>query len=355
MFPSLKKIAFRQFKTYETKRHELNYLFWECTTRCNLNCLHCGSDCSQDGSFRDMPAEDFLCALDTIKDPPENFIVVMTGGEPLVRHDIELCGREIRKRGMRWSLVSNGLLYNMERHISLLNAGIGALTLSLDGLETSHNWLRNSKSSFNKVVNAIDLAASSTRINFDVVTCVNKRNINELTQIRNFLIKRGVKSWRLFTITPIGRAVNNHDLILSDNQFVELMDFIAESRKNKTINVKFSCEGFVGRYELKVRDSYFFCRAGINIGSILIDGSISACPNIDRSFIQGNIYRDNLYETWQMEFKPFRKREWAKTGQCADCNSFNDCQGNGLHNWHGDKRNILVCHYEKTRSKYTLS
>jgi len=294
-----------------------------------------------------MPAEDFLSALDTIKEPPDNFIVAMTGGEPLIRHDIERCGREIRKRGMRWGLVSNGILYNKERHISLLNAGIGALTLSLDGLETSHNWLRNSKSSFIKVINAIDLAASSTRLNFDVVTCVNNLNIKELAQIRDFLVQRGVKAWRLFTIAPIGRAANNPDLVLSDKQFVELMDFIADARKINSIDVKFSCEGFVGRYELKVRDSYFFCRAGINIGSVLIDGSISACPNIDRSFIQGNIYRDSLYEVWQSEFKPFRNREWAKTGQCAECNYFSDCQGNGLHNWHGDKKNVLVCHYNK--------
>jgi radical SAM enzyme (rSAM/lipoprotein system) len=299
-----------------------------------------------------MPVDDFLSALDTIKKPPENFIVVMTGGEPLIRKDIELCGHEIRRRGMRWSLVSNGLLYNKERHISLLNAGIGALTLSLDGLEASHNWLRNNKSSFNKVVSAIDLAASSARLNFDIVTCVNKRNINELPQISDLLIQLGVKSWRLFTITPIGRAANNPDLLLTDDQFVELMDFITESRKARKIDLKFSCEGFVGRYELKVRDSYFFCRAGINIGSVLIDGSIAACPNIDRSFIQGNIYnRDNLYDVWQSEFKPFRNREWAKTGQCSECNYFIDCQGNGLHNWHGDKKNVLVCHNNKIQFK----
>ena len=249
---------------------------------------------------------------------------------------------------MRWSLVSNGLLYDKERQNSLLNAGMGALTLSLDGLEDSHNWLRNSKTSFNKVVNAIDLAASSTRLNFDVVTCVNKRNVNELTQVRDFLVQRGVRAWRLFTITPIGRAANNPDLALADSQFVTLMDFIAESRKTKRLDVKFSCEGFVGRYELHVRDSYFFCRAGINIGSILIDGSISACPNIDKSFIQGNIYRDNLNEIWQSEFRPFRNRDWAKRGQCTDCTYFIDCQGNGLHNWHGDRKNVLVCHWGKT-------
>lgn len=347
MFSSIRKFAFRKFRESEVTLHELNYLFWECTTRCNLNCLHCGSDCSRESLFRDMPPGDFLAALDTIKEPSSDFIVVLTGGEPLVRKDIEFCGREIRKRGMRWSLVTNGHLYDKERHISLLNAGMGALTISLDGLETSHNWLRNNKSSFNLVVNAIDLAVSSSRLNFDIVTCVNIRNIQELAQIRDFLVQKGVKSWRLFTIIPIGRARDHPDLVLTDNQFVELMDFISDSRKNKTIDVKFSCEGFVGKYESKVRDGYFFCRAGINIGSVLIDGSISACPNIDRTFSQGNIYKDDFYKVWQTEFKPFRNRNWTKTGQCADCIDYIDCRGNGFHNWHGDKGNVLVCHKEK--------
>jgi radical SAM enzyme (rSAM/lipoprotein system) len=347
MLSAIKKRAFRKFKESETKLHLLNYLFWECTTRCNLNCLHCGSDCLKDSSFPDMPIKDFLLALDTIEKSSENLTVVLTGGEPLMRKDIEICGREIRKRGMRWSLVSNGHLYNKERHISLLNAGLGALTISMDGLEESHNWLRNSNNNFKKVENAISLAASSSRLNFDVVTCVNKRNINELPQIRDFLIQKGVSAWRLFTIVPIGRAKNNPDLFLSDTQFVELLNFISDFKNDKVIDVKFSCEGFVGKYEFKVRDSYFFCRAGINIGSILIDGSISACPNIDRTFSQGNIYRDDFYNIWQTKFESFRDRSWTKTGKCADCNEYKDCQGNGFHNWHGDKKNVLVCHNEQ--------
>ncbi len=294
-----------------------------------------------------MPVEDFLKAIDTIKEPAPNFTVVFTGGEPLLRKDIELCGREIRKREMRWAMVSNGHAYDKERHISLLNAGLGALTISIDGLEKTHNWLRNSDASFAKASDAIDIAASSSRLNFDIVTCVNKQNIGELAEIRDLLILKKVKAWRLFTIIPIGRAVSNGDLILTDNQFVELMDFIAESRKSNTIDIKFSCEGFVGIYEPLVRDSYFFCRAGINIGSILIDGSISACPNIDRTFSQGNIYKDDFYKVWQSRFQPFRNREWTKTGQCETCGNYKDCQGNGLHNWHGDKKNVLVCHNEK--------
>ena len=49
----IEQFLFRQFRAIETQRHELNYLFWECTTRCNLNCLHCGSDCAKDSAHQE--------------------------------------------------------------------------------------------------------------------------------------------------------------------------------------------------------------------------------------------------------------------------------------------------------------
>jgi len=185
------------------------------------------------------------------------------------------------------------------------------------------------------------------RIQFQDIDINENGQFAELGQIKELLISKNVKAWRLFTILPVGRAAFNPDLLLSDSQFLELMDFISDQRKRKELDVKFSCEGYTGRYEKSVRDSYFFCRAGINIGSILIDGAISACPNIDRSFSQGNIYKDNFNDVWQNSFIPFRNREWTKTGQCETCRHFKDCQGNGFHNWHGDRKNVLVCHHGK--------
>jgi radical SAM enzyme (rSAM/lipoprotein system) len=308
--------------------------------------MHCGSDCRRESNYPDMPLVDFLKALDSIDNPSKTFIVVLTGGEPLLRKDIEQCGMEIRKRGVRWSLVSNGILYNRQKHVSLLNAGLGALTISLDGLEDTHNWLRNDNKNYSKVIDAIGIAASSSRLNFDVVTCVNSRNIHQLKDIRDMLVKLGVKAWRLFTIIPIGRAADNPSLFLSDIQLVEVMNFISSERKRKDINVQFSCEGYVGGFEGRVRDSLFFCRAGINIGSVLIDGAISACPNNDRAFVQGNIYTDNFFNIWQTRFQPFRNREWNRVGNCSNCNSYKECNGSGFHNWHGDLNNPLVCHHQ---------
>ena len=114
------------------------------------------------------------------------------------------------------------------------------------------------------------------------------------------------------------------------------------------MNVTFSCEGYLGRYECKVRQTPYFCHAGINIASVLIDGTICACPNIDRTrFAQGNIYTDNLWDVWQTRFEPFRNRQWARQGICHDCKAFNMCLGNGMHNWHGDCTSPINCHYNK--------
>ena len=352
---------FRLFRANETQVHELNYLFWECTTRCNLHCRHCGSDCAVSSGDKDMPLEDFLSAFDTIpkKEIAPHFTVVLTGGEPLLRPDLHEIGVTLRKRGVGWSMVTNGYLYDRDTHTSLMDAGMGALTISLDGLEAEHDWMRGVNGSYNRAVEAIAIAAKERCLNFDVVTCVNQRNLPQLQAIHDQLAGMGVRQWRIFTIIPIGRARDCADLHLSNQQFVQLMEFIKDKRQAATqalkhhppranMNVTFSCEGYLGRYERKVRQNPYMCHAGINIASVLIDGTICGCPNIDRNaFAQGNIYRDSLWQVWQNKFQPFRDRSWARRGMCKECKVFRDCLGNGMHNWLGDCQEVINCHYCK--------
>ncbi|NDV78409.1 TIGR04133 family radical SAM/SPASM protein [Dysgonomonas sp. 511] len=342
---SLKQAVFLRQREATYRKHSLFYLFWECTQRCNLSCLHCGSDCISDSRHRDMPKEDFLKVLDNINEyPHEETTVVITGGEPLLRKDLEECGYAIRKRGFRWGMVTNGYAYTKERHISLLNAGMGSITLSFDGLEDNHNWLRNSPRSFDRALNALQLISSYGQLTYDVVTCVNKRNIHQLEDIYRLLLNNGCSAWRLFTITPIGRAKDSNEMLLDAPAFTFLMDFIKGKRCKGKMDVKFSCEGYVGRYEGDVRDGFFFCRAGINVASVLIDGSIGACPNVDRSFVQGNIYEDTFMDVWNNRYDPYRNRDWTRVGPCASCNEYKLCKGNGMHYWTGDRQNVLTCH-----------
>jgi len=349
---SFSQFIFNQFRKNEKYLHELNYLFWECTLRCNMHCLHCGSDCAADNTARDMPFEDFLQAILPLKKAykSDSITVAITGGEPLLREDLPQCGRKLRENGFRWGIVTNGYAYTQKIHDRLLASGMGSITVSLDGLEPTHNWLRANDQSFKRAVNALSLVTSSKRLFYDVVTCVNQKNIHELEALKEFLAARQVKAWRLFTISPIGRAANNDDLRLTPEQLKFLMDFIVLARNDSRIKVTFSCEAYLGEYERKVRDAYFFCRAGIQIASVLIDGSISACPNINRSFIQGNIYRDDFLDVWNNRFEIMRDRSWTKTGLCKDCDAFKNCDGGPMHMWNEKKDTIMSCIYKQLQN-----
>ncbi|GAP72447.1 radical SAM additional 4Fe3S-binding SPASM domain [Candidatus Symbiothrix dinenymphae] len=349
MLNRLSQSIFNLFKANETRLHELSYLFWECTQRCNLKCRHCGSDCTANSAIRDMPFDDFLQAILPLKSAffAKNITVAITGGEPLLRSDLAQCGKALRQNGFRWGIVTNGYAYTPEVHAQLLSAGMGAITLSLDGLHDTHNWLRANPHSFDNAVRALDLIASSKRLFYDVVTCVNHRNINELPLLKEFLISKNVKAWRLFTIAPIGRAKDNADLQLTPHELTQLMDFIANARTDKRIDTKFSCEAYVGKYERKVRDACFFCRAGINIASVLIDGSISACPNINRHFAQGNIKQDNFLDVWNSRFEVMRDRSWTKTGICAKCRDYRNCKGGAMHLWDEKQDAVMGCIHQK--------
>lgn len=338
------------FRRKETEIHELNYLFWECTQRCNLNCRHCGSDCAASSVYKDMPFDDFLKAILPLKEryKRNSVFVVITGGEPLVRADLADCGRELRKHGFLWSIVTNGYAYDEAMHRKLMNAGLSSITLSLDGLRDTHDAFRMRQGSFDKVMNAIDLIANEKRLpTYDIVTCVSPMNIGQLDEMKQLLIDHKVKAWRFFTIAPIGRAATDGHLQLDGNQLRQLMDFIVDTRKEGRIDAKFSCEAYLGKYDRKVRDWHYFCRAGINIGSVLIDGSISACPNIDRRFAQGNIYSDNLLDVWDNRFEKFRDRSWTKTGKCATCKVYDNCLGGAMHLHNADSNEIMECHYSK--------
>ncbi len=324
--------------------HPLRQLFWECTLRCNLSCRHCGSDCRVQSSVRDMPVEDFCRVLDAVAKVYDSHKVMInvTGGEPLVRADLERCGREFYRREFPWGMVTNGLALTERRYEALLRSGLHAMTISLDGLEEEHDWLRGRNGSFARASEAIGMVVRSGEIAFDVVTCVNRRNLSKLAAIKEHLISLGLKDWRLFTIFPAGRAAAAPDLKLSGAELRTMMDFIRDTRREGRIHCEYGCEGFLGPYEGEVRDRFFMCNAGVTVAGILADGSISACPSIRADYHQGNIYKDDFIEVWNKGYLPYRDRTWMKTGPCADCRYFKWCRGNGMHLRDGGGQ-LLAC------------
>lgn len=338
----------RQLVEDRVQRHPLQQLFWESTLRCNMNCRHCGSDCKADSIRPDMPFDDFEKVLRRVKEvyDSHHIMVVISGGEPLMRKDLAECGRRIYELEFPWGMVTNGRALSRERFTELLRSGLRSMTVSLDGLEEDHNWMRGRNDSFQYASEAIRMAAAEPSIAFDVVTCVNRRNLAHLDEIKEHLISLGVKEWRLFSVVPMGRAKNDPELILQGEEFRQLMDYIVNTRKEGRIKASYCCEGFVGEYEGKVRDYLYECQAGTTVASVLIDGSISACTSVRGNYHQGNIYKDDFVEVWENGFGPYRDRSWMRRGECGDCKWFRYCQGNGMH-LRDDEGNLIQCNLKK--------
>ena len=333
------------YKRQQAILHPLTYLLWECTLRCDLECGHCGSDCRTSSPIPDMPLSDLLPVLEDIKGryDPAKITVGLTGGEPLLRPDLADCGEAINALGFPWGMVSNGYSMTEGRFDSLLKAGLGSLSLSLDGLKSSHEALRGRKGSFDRTLAAIKMATAAIRsgrkLNLDVVTCANQANLGELAALRELLIKAGVERWRIFTIFPRGRAARLTEaagrswLFLEPRDYRALLNTIVAFRKEGGLALDYACEGYLGPYEGEARSYYYFCRTGINFASILVDGSITGCASARRDFIQGSIYRDSFLKVWEAEFGAMRDRSWTRRGRCAKCSSYRFCLGNGLHLW----------------------
>ena len=327
--------------------HPLWCLIWECTLRCNLHCRHCGSDCRAQCVHPDMPAEDFFRVLDSISPHIDRnkFAVALAGGEVLLRQDLHEIGVEIQKRGYPWTFVTNGLLVTDEKLAELCEIGLSAVALSLDGPEEIHNDIRQNPKAFECAVNALHSLVNCKQLkDFDVITCVTPKLLPKLPEFRDFLIANGLKKWRLCTISPMGRAVNQPDLLLNGHHTRQLLDFIVQTRKEGKIHAEFNCDGFTGKYEGEVRDYFYQCEAGITTASILIDGSISACNSVRYNHTQGNIYKDDFMDVWNNRFVKYRDRSWTKKGKCADCEMYSFCLGNGMH-LYDDDDNLLRCDY----------
>jgi radical SAM protein with 4Fe4S-binding SPASM domain len=343
------------YRRLERDVHPLRYLFLEITRRCNLACRHCGSDCDREARPGELSTAEWLWVIDQVARDFDrsSLAVVLTGGEPLCHPELDEILRALARNGLAWGLVTNGWWLTPKNIGRLRAAGMASITVSLDGLQASHDWLRGRAGSFERALEGLRGLAEQAPRFFDVVTCVHPGNLGELSDVQELLRQVGVPIWRLFPIFPKGRALASPELLLGPGGFEGLLRFIAEARRAEAdrtrrgepaMSVELTCEGFLPEaWDRAVRSEPYFCRAGISVASVLHDGAVGACPNISRRLVQGDIRKDPLAWIWEERFGPYRDRSWLKGGQCASCQDFDRCQGNSLHLWDEERQGCGLC------------
>jgi radical SAM protein with 4Fe4S-binding SPASM domain len=284
--------------------------------------------------MREMTLESWISVIDYLKKLYNPFFVI-TGGEPTVSDKLIPISAHLNNINSPWGLVTNGFSLSKELLTKLENNGLYSITLSIDGLEDSHKYIRRHPKSWENALNTLEYFSTSKIPIRDVVTCVYPNNITQLKEIGDILINYKINNWRFFRIFPKGSALKHPELFLSTEQSRVMLEFIKINKpyyKQNGLNLNFSCEGYLPMdLDSMVRETPFFCRAGINIASILADGTITGCNNNGPDFYQGNVSTDNFKEIWEKSFKEFRDRSWLKTGACKDCKEWKSCQGSSIH------------------------
>ena len=325
------------------KNPRLRWLFFEITNRCNLFCAHCGSRCAKEG--KSLTADDIKGVLRSITG--EKPTVCLTGGEPMLHPDFFKIADTVRDMGFCWGMTTNAVLIGDAEAARLRESGMSTVSVSLDGMERSHDRMRGQSGAWKKAVKGIT-ALMKAGFRPQVTTAVHGGNIGELDELYVFLSKLGIDSWRPINVEPIGRACESKDMLLTPEQMRYLLSYIRKKRFDPgcPMEVTYGCSHYLGvGDERMVRDHYFLCGAGILVAGVRSGGQICACLDIeDRDdLVQGNIGTDDFMEVWQSGFSAFRRDRTAGCGRCAGCPERFACGGDSAHTWDWDRKEPLLC------------
>ena len=337
----------REYRKSLMRSPKLRNLFLELTMRCNERCLHCGSYCG-DVTSEELSVDQYRTFLTQVKEDmgTSGKMLDITGGEPLLRKDFFDILGAAHELGFSWGMTSNATLINDSVARDLKRVGMGTISVSIDGLEATHDAFRRTPGGYSKAMNGIEcLLRTGGFEHVQVTTVVTHQNITELDELFKIFNNMDIDSWRVINMEPMGRAKQHPELILTPDDYRTLFEFI----RNKRIAgepVTYGCSHYLGlEYEREVRDWYYLCTAGLYTASITACGDIIACLDIERrpEFVQGNILRDRFSEVWEKKFQIFRRDLSDDNEVCSKCDQKDFCHGDSYHSWNFDKNEPMLC------------
>lgn len=323
---------------------DLRVLLFEITKRCNAACDHCGSRCEIEGE-ESLTKEDILNTLRDIKQNIGTGVMLnISGGEPLMRKDLFEIMTEATALGFDWGMVTNGALITPDKIALMKASGMKTITISLDGLQETHNNLRHIPDGFNRVIDALKMLKQANFLDcLQITFTANHKNVYEFPEIYRIMRRIGIDSIRLGMIDDIGRASDNRGLMLTKEEMEFLFWFANKMNKRGKLPIEWGCPHY---FHNKADKRGFLCFAGIYAASILANGDIFVCPNVPRrpEFIQGNIKKDSFSRVWEEGFTYFRNRPLPEG--CKGCKYEKQCAGDSLHSMDFDTDTPKFCYHK---------
>jgi radical SAM protein with 4Fe4S-binding SPASM domain len=213
---------------------------WEVTRRCPLRCRHCraaAADRPYEGELDTEEGFRFMEGVAAFAKP----ILILTGGEPMVREDIYRIAERGTALGLRVVMAPCGLLMDPQSTHRLRQAGIQRISLSIDGADAAtHDGFRQSEGAFSAVLRAAGLAREEG-LEFQVNTTVTRLNVGQLEAILELAIRLGAVSYHPFLLVPTGRGRELADLAIDPREYERVLGWIHQRSLDCPIQLKPTC------------------------------------------------------------------------------------------------------------------
>jgi len=307
--------------TQNTEKYVPLVVSWNVTLRCNLKCSHCYINANETKQVDELSTDAAKMLIHQIAEVSRP-LLILSGGEPLLREDIYEIIRYGADRGLRMGMGSNGMLIDDEVARRLKDAGMWTVAISLDSsIPERHDEFRGVKGCWEHAVNAIK-ALKKAGIQVQVNSTVTRQNYDEVDDIMALVEDLGVENFHLFFLVPTGRGTDIEDI--TPRMYEDMItSTLAKTTKYK-LNVKPSCAPQFMRVakEQGVDMSRWVrgCMAGLYYCRIYPSGEVTPCPYMPVSL-------GNIRERFNSEvFKALRDFDQLK-GKCGLCEYRDVCGG----------------------------
>ncbi|MBF0531971.1 MAG: radical SAM protein [Candidatus Omnitrophica bacterium] len=332
---------FKGERTEHTQRKKGPLFVWNVTSRCNLQCGHCYRDASSGNGADDLTDQNCLNFIREIKElnPP---IVLLTGGEPLLRGNIFDIIRVCRDEGLSVGLSTNGTLINPDMAKKIQDAGVSYVGISIDGNKEAHDRFRRADGSWEaswQGIESLNKHGVKTGVRF-TLTAANRHDLNAV--LAKTVIS-GTKRFCLYHLVYAGRAAAEQDMTVEEKRlcmegfFKKIREILAVDPEFDVLTTDSPADGvfMLGMVNnkkdaLACITSHKGCSAGDRVVYIDSNGDVFPCQFL-REYPLGNILEEPLIEIWQNTrndlLLQLRDKQSYVEGKCGICRHKHICGG----------------------------
>ncbi len=307
----------------------MNLISWNTTKRCNLQCKHCYRDSGPDAETQgELTTAEGKALISQIKNAGFR-LLILSGGEPLMREDIFELVSTAKDAGLIPAMGTNGTLLSREAAQELNDRGLKGIAISVDSLDKAyHDDFRGQVGAFDQTQIGIENAlAAGLRVQINLTLTDQNQDVFE--NMVDYYEKKGVHAIHPFFLVPTGRALTMEDEGLREKSYFDMIRKILEKQKYSTLELKPTCapQFMPMAKEMGVAQRFTRgCLAGTAYCCILPQGEVHICPYLPIS--AGNVRESSFEDIWKNSEIFNKLRDFTNyEGACGTCEQQGICGG----------------------------